>query len=436
VTLVSHPSRTVGSAAAGVVLILASAVFLSGLGVLSQLAFDGGATVGTVISVRFILAAAFLWLLVSLIRPQRPDRRQVLAGVLLGLAYAAHAWLFSASLTRLDAGLVDLLLFTYPALVMLGAVALRRERWSARAAIALGTSTAGTSLVLAGGLQSIDALGAILAFGSAVAYTAYILISAGQLERTDPFLLIALVATGAAITLGLRGAAQSDISLDLGASAFASIGGTAVVAVGGMITFIAGVSRLGPSRASIVSAVQPALTPVLGFAVFSDRLGPAQVLGAVLVIAGVVILEARGVPFELRPRIPWLPRRERRALARLAGAMEVPAGRQLLSQGSPADEFFLIERGRAGVERDDRHIADLGPGDFFGELGLLHGGTRTASVVAATDMSVRVIPQGGFAAAMRGVPTLARAIREVGPERLRSLPSHAATAGRPALAPV
>lgn len=137
-------SRRVSPAAAGLGLTLASAVFMSGLGVLTQLAFDAGANVGTVLSGRFVIAAAILWALVWMIRSRRPGRRQVFAGLALGVGYSTHAWLFTASLARLDAGLVDLLLFTYPALVTLGAVALRRERWSGRRAVALGAATAGT----------------------------------------------------------------------------------------------------------------------------------------------------------------------------------------------------------------------------------------------------------------------------------------------------
>jgi drug/metabolite transporter (DMT)-like permease len=427
-------SRRISPVAAGLGLTLASAVFYSWLGVLSQLAFDGGATVGTVLSGRFLVAAGILWLLVWVIRPRRPDRRQVLAGLLLGVAMSAHAWLFSTSLTRLDAGLVDLLLFTYPALVMLGAVALRRERWSARRALALGTVTAGTAFVLLGGLQSIDPLGALLALGSAVAYTGYILTSAGQLERTDAFLFTALVATGAAVLLTAAGAAQNDVSLDVGVSALALIGALALVAIAGMVTFVAGISRLGASRASIISAVQPALTPVVGFAVFADRLAPAQMLGGTLVIAGIVILEARGRPFDLRSQPSWLPRRERWTLARLTGAMEVPAGSRLVRQGAPGDAFFLIERGQATVNRDDHKIDDLGPGDFFGELALLGGGERTASVVAATDMRVRVVPERKFAPAMRKLPTLARSVRDVALERVVAARSHAAVARPAALA--
>jgi drug/metabolite transporter (DMT)-like permease len=408
-------------ALAGLTYTLASAVFMSTLGVTTQLAFDAGASVGTLLSGRFLVAAAVLWPLVWLIiRPGRPVRAQVAAGLLLGVGYSAHAWLFSASLARLDAGLVDLLLFTYPALVMLGAVTLRRERWSARGAVALGAAMAGTALVLAGGLHSIDPLGVALALGSAVAYAGYILISAGQLERTNPFLLAALVTTGAAITLTAAGIARSDVSLDADASLLASIGLVSFVAMAGMTTFVAGIDRLGPSRASIVSAVQPALTPVVGFAVFADRLGPAQVLGGALVVGGVVVLEARGSGSDL---FSWLPWRERRRLARSAATIQVPAGVRVVSQGAPANAFFLIETGQATVRRNAQHVADLGAGDFFGEVALLRGGGRTASVVAATDMRVRAISQHEFGASLRKLPTLARYVRNAALERPISTPA-------------
>jgi drug/metabolite transporter (DMT)-like permease len=403
----------------GLALTLASALLLSGLGVTTQLAFDAGASVGTLLSGRFLVAAAVLWPLLWVIGSRRPAPRQIVTGLVLGLGYGAHAWLFTASLARLDAGLVDLLLFTYPALVMLGAVALRRDRWSARRAIALGAAAAGTALVLAGGLGSIDPLGVALALGSAVAYAAYILASAGQLERTDPFLLTALATTGAAIMLTAAGAAQNNVSLAVDPSALALIAAVGLVAVAGMSTFVAGIGRLGPARASIVSAVQPALTPVFGYLVFADRLGPEQMAGGVLVIAAVVIVETSSP-------LSWLPRPERQTLAGVAGAVDVRAGRSLLDQGAPADAFFVIERGRANVRQDDRHIAELGPGDFFGELALLRGGSRTASVVAASDMRVRVIAEPEFAPMMRRLPTLARSVRQAASERLVTLPGRLA----------
>lgn len=427
-TLATPTLRIASPAALGLALTLCSAFFFSALGVVTQLAYEAGAPVGTLLTGRFLIAALILWPLVWVARFRRPARRQIVAGLLLGVGYGAHAWLFSEALARLDAGLVDLLLFTYPALVMLGAVMLRRDRWSRPRAIALVTATAGTALVLVGGLGSIDPLGAALAIGAAVAYSAYILSSAGQLERTDPLVLTALVTTGAGVALAARGVGVSDVSLDIGASALALIALVGLVAVAGMSTFIAGIGRLGPSRASIVSAVQPALTPVLGFAVFADRLGPTQLLGAMFVVAGVVILESRDGSSPAYGAIARLPRSERRTLARAAMAIDVPAGASVLHQGAPADSFFVIERGRARVTRDARPIADLGPGEFFGEIALLRGGTRTASVVAATDMRVKVVRRREFTRAVTALPTLAHVVRTVTQERLLALPTQLAPA--------
>jgi Cyclic nucleotide-binding domain len=183
-----------------------------------------------------------------------------------------------------------------------------------------------------------------------------------------------------------------------------------------MSTFIAGIGMLGPSRASIVSAVQPALTPVIGLAVFGDSLGPLQLLGGALVVASVVIIEAgRRAPESL---LSLLPRRERRMLTKGAVAFDVPAGRRLVHEGALPGPFFLIERGRARVTRDARPVAHLGPGDCFGELALLRGGARTASVEAATDMRVRVVSRPEFTRAIATLPTLARLVHRLAHERL------------------
>ena len=395
---------------------------------MTQVTLDGGTSVGTVLSVRLVFAVVLLWPLIWLIRRRRPDRRQVWAGLALGVGFSAHAWLFASSLTRLDAGLVDLLLFTYPALVTLAAVALHREGWSARSGVALLITTAGTALVLAGGVGSIDPLGVVLALGAAVFYSLYILTSADELERTDPLVLTALVTTAAAVMLTVAGVAQGDVSLDVGLGAFALIAVVAFFSMAGMGTFIAGIKVLGPSRASIVSAVQPALTPVLGFAAFGDRLGPVQMLGGALVVAGVVVLEARGVLLERRTRLAWLPRRERRALSQIAVAIDVRVGERLVRQGTQADAFYVIERGRATVTRDDEYLRHLDGGDFFGELALLRDGVRTASVVAASEMRVQVIRKRDFGRAMHMLPTLANSVRA---RALELLPT---VSGQPAMA--
>lgn len=75
-----------------------------------------------------------------------------------------------------------------------------------------------------------------------------------------------------------------------------------------------------------------------------------------------------------------------RAVATFATETSVPAGKHLVKEGDYAYEFMAIEEGEAEVLRDGRQIATLGPGDFFGEIGVLEKSLRTASVVATAPM--------------------------------------------------
>ena len=86
------------------------------------------------------------------------------------------------------------------------------------------------------------------------------------------------------------------VQLHTSIPALALVIAVGLVAVVGMMTFLGGIKLLGASRASIVSAIQPALTPVLGFLVFSQRLGAKQLLGGALVVGAVVVLESRRAP--------------------------------------------------------------------------------------------------------------------------------------------
>jgi CRP/FNR family cyclic AMP-dependent transcriptional regulator len=77
---------------------------------------------------------------------------------------------------------------------------------------------------------------------------------------------------------------------------------------------------------------------------------------------------------------------ELKEIAPFAEEVQVAAGTELVREGDYSYEFMAIEEGTAEVLREGEHVADLGPGDFFGEIGLLEKDRRTATVVAKTDM--------------------------------------------------
>jgi CRP/FNR family transcriptional regulator, cyclic AMP receptor protein len=83
-------------------------------------------------------------------------------------------------------------------------------------------------------------------------------------------------------------------------------------------------------------------------------------------------------------------------VAALTESQSVPAGRTITSQGEEGDAFYVIASGTADVRQGDRSIASLRPGDFFGEIALIDGRPRTATVVAAEDLVLLRIARDAF----------------------------------------
>ena len=123
-------------------------------------------------------------------------------------------------------------------------------------------------------------------------YTTYILVSEGIAGRIRPSLLSALVCTGAAVSLTAGSALLGDLHPgEVTAAGWGWLAGIAVVStVAAVSLFFAGLKRVGPTTASILSTVEPVVTVVLAFLVFGELLGTLQLLGGALVIAAVLVL--------------------------------------------------------------------------------------------------------------------------------------------------
>ena len=97
----------------------------------------------------------------------------------------------------------------------------------------------------------------------------------------------------------------------------------------------------------------------------------------------------------------------------------VPPARLLCEQGTIGQEFFLIVDGQASVKRNNRKVATLGPGQYFGELALLDRRPRSASVTSDTDMTLLVLGQRQFNGVLDSVPPLSRKLLSATATRLR-----------------
>lgn len=121
------------------------------------------------------------------------------------------------------------------------------------------------------------------------------------------------------------------------------------------------------------------------------------------------------------PLFESLPRDARRVVAQHAEEIDVDKGTDLVRQGEFAYEFFVIESGGAEVLRDGEHLADLGPGDFLGEMGIVEKTVRNATVTTTAGSKVIVMTEQAFRSMSRSNPDIASRIQAAVEERCRAL---------------
>ena len=304
----------------GLVLCLIAGTSFGLAAVLAKEAFRSGFTVPTLLTGRFVLAAVAFWVIVAVRRPAWPSVTALRRCIGLGaVGYAVQAGCYFAALTRMSAAIAAQLLYVYPALVMLLAVLLRRERFRRRGLAALACTMVGLFLLLGDKSSAvISPSGALLALAAAGTYAIYITVAASLPAEMDVYLVSAIVCTAASVSLGAYGAITGSLRSPSVASGWGWLALFALVpTVIAIVTFLAGLRLVGASVAAILSCLEPVVTAASSAAVFGDRLSPVQIVGAATVLGAVVVLQAR------RPGFAW--RRRGRVVAVDEVASVLPA---------------------------------------------------------------------------------------------------------------
>ena len=283
----------------GALLCLASAAAFGAMGIFGKLAYEEGVTVGTLLSVRFVLAAALFWLLLISTGGVRGLRTLPRRDIAIAIALGAVG--YSAQAARLLRGA------RAPRRLAAVAAALHvprdrrrrgdRPRARTRQPANRGRPGArvGRARPRAGGRCRRDAgsgRSGARAGGSGGLQRLHPDVGGRVRRGWRPLALGTLVCSGAAVTLTFGAAVQGD--LDPGAVStlgFVWLAGVAIVStVGAIGLFFAGLRRVGPTAASILSTLEPVVTVALAFVVFGESLGPVQLAGGALVLLAVLVV--------------------------------------------------------------------------------------------------------------------------------------------------
>ena len=125
------------------------------------------------------------------------------------------------------------------------------------------------------------------------------------------------------------------------------------------------------------------------------------------------------------PLFGGLSNKEVSQIARLVKEVECPAGTRLATVGEPGGELFLIVHGEAVVRTKAGRTTGLKAGDFFGEMSLIDGAPRSATVEATTSMRLLVLGQRDFWHVLDGTPSIVHKVMQTICQRLREVEERA-----------
>jgi CRP-like cAMP-binding protein len=135
---------------------------------------------------------------------------------------------------------------------------------------------------------------------------------------------------------------------------------------------------------------------------------------------------ARGIPsevirhFRVIPLFGSVSKKGLRSIIQASTEIDIREGKVLVREGQSDRDLYVILRGTASVTRDGKRLRELVPGDFFGEMALLHGAPRTATVTARTDMRVVVLGWREMSVILEREPAIARRLLEAMAGRVRA----------------
>jgi len=274
----------------GVLLILVSAASFGAMPVFARFAYEAGSDPITVLFLRFSIASVFMLIVMVLRGIAFPKGRTFIALVLMGgVGYVCQTLSYFTALTLASAGLVAILLYLYPALVVIFTVLFLKDPITKIKTLALILALAGTMLTIGldGGGQT---LGIILAITAAIIYSVYIIVGSKVIRKADAFSSSAVIMVSAGVvSCGL-------VAVHGGSWPATMAGWISIVAIAlistvlGIVTFLEGLRRIGPANASMLSTLEPVVTVSLAAIVLGEAITFSRIVGGMMVLSAVTLL--------------------------------------------------------------------------------------------------------------------------------------------------
>lgn len=263
--------------------------------VCARLAFSNGVNVLTAATVRSLLATALLFAMLRIRRTAvLPLPREFKGTLVLGLFIAAQTVAIQIAVASLPVAIALLVFYTYPFFTGLASILLGDERFSLRLVATLVAAFVGLALVLGVSAQPVNPLGVVAALAASLSFTGAVVLT----QRLAPGLgaplrTFFMLATAAAV-FATAAAITADIRLPAGGMGAFGLAGLALFYATGIIGLFLLLPLLGPVQTTIVLNLEPVVVAAIAWAALGEALVTTQIVGAVVVVAAVMLFQVTG----------------------------------------------------------------------------------------------------------------------------------------------
>ncbi len=274
--------------------------------IFARFAYEGGINLVTMLTVRFAISAVLLFLAAKVTRSSLtlslPDLKTV---VLLGaVGYVAMAFLYFGSLQYIPVSTASLITYTYPTFVTILAFFLLKEPLDNLKIITLIMATAGCALMVWAPGIHINMTGAALAFGSAITYSFYLIITSQHVGHLPPRTLTFYISLSAFVVYFVYGLLTRSFLLNLPYQAWTATAALAAVpTVLGNVFFFSGLRLLGATKTALFSTAEPFYVVLLAVILFQEKFTLIQAGGGLLIVFAVLLLQV-GTPIMIKRSKP------------------------------------------------------------------------------------------------------------------------------------
>lgn len=261
------------------------------MAIFARLAYEAGTDPATVLFLRFSIAAVFMIALMAIRGIPFPRGRTLINLALMGaLGYVGFSLAFFTALTMAPAGLVAILLYLYPAFVTLLATIFLKKSFTLLKLAALLMTLGGTVLIIGLDGEGGQFLGIFLGVTAAVLYSIYIVVGSKVISNAGAFPASTVVIVSAGLVFSGVVAVQG-AKFPITLVGWLAVVGIALISTAlAVVTFFAGLKRIDPANASMISTLEPVVTIALAAAVLGEAMTATKISGGIIILAAVMLL--------------------------------------------------------------------------------------------------------------------------------------------------